>query len=141
MKKKKLEDTTPISIVFLNNILNIIEDISNSLFEITEIQTKRPFEYSEFIQALKSKNQSNILKMLPDEIAKQVMSSFFGIIAEFAYVKQKSANPEQLTSEELNKIANALKKEIKNIRKLIKNYKKNIKTNKKDKKIVKVNWD
>lgn len=125
-----LEDNEPISVFMLSDLVDVIEDIGRVISDVARIQRKRPDDFKQLAEMLKSKDQENLTKILPEDVGKQVFSSFFGLMAKFAYLGEKSKNPEDLKPEELEEIGKALIEEAKKIDKIIQIYEKSLISNK-----------
>ncbi|MFH2106032.1 MAG: hypothetical protein ABII22_02130 [Candidatus Micrarchaeota archaeon] len=139
-----LEDTEPISIVILNDLNAIVEDIGEMILDIAKIQKKRPKEFAKFIAEASDKeaNGQGALNALPEPLKQQVMSSFMKILGAAMAVKQEvtdpgaaaagkqsplaGMDPQKINPEMLEGVGRALKEESKTIEKLIQSYEKTL---------------
>ena len=142
-----LEETEPVSVVILNNIVNITEDLAETVLDLAKLQRKRPEEFKQLLETLAKAKQAgpeSLLGILPEAVAKQVMSSVMGLMMTLGSMKQAMKgegaagplplDPQKMTPEELEKIGKALEEESEKLEKSIAEYEKSLLAAKKGKK-------
>lgn len=128
-----LEETEPVGVVVLNNVVNIAEDVGEIMLDLAKLQRKRSTDFNAFLATLAEAQKGgpeSLVKLLPEDVAKQVMGSVMSIMMVAGSLKKGDASgslpidPKNLTPEELEKIGKTLKEEAAKLEKTVADYEK-----------------
>src|SRR3989338_1304824 len=142
-----LEEAEPVSVVILNNIVNITEDLAETVLDLAKLQRKRPQEFKGMLENLakaKKEGPESLIGVLPEAVAKQVMSAVMSLMMTVGSMKQAMKgvsttssmpfDPQKMNPDDLEKVGKALMEESAKLDKVIHEYEKDLLSAKKGKK-------
>lgn len=127
-----LEETEPVGVVVLNNVVNIADDVGEIMLDLAKLQRKRSNDFNAFLATLAEAQKGgpeSLVKLLPEDVAKQVMGSVMSIMMVAGSLKKGDSggmpiDPKKMTPEELEKIGKTLKEEAAKLEKTVADYEK-----------------
>ena len=138
-EEEYLEATEPVGVVILNDIVYLLEDLSEIILDIAKLQRKRPDEVQKVLAASKEGPEA-LAGLIPGEIAQAAQMAVMQLIGTVMQVQMEVAqtqgtavsvggmevDPEELTPDQLEAIGKAVQEQSDAVGKTIADFEANL---------------